>query len=116
MKKAEDGRYDILLRQDYLEPLEIVQSNLDRDSRIQQATELYLALPEGRRYEETQRQDVRISWPEGTDPEHHMMPQCVHLSDDLIEKLEPLNSYTDAGVNAAIRLWLQSRGVEGLIP
>ncbi len=104
MKRVEDGRYDIFLRQDYMGPLGRAQSNLDRDSRIQEAIELYSALPESKRYEETQRQDVRISWPEGTDPECHMMPQYVHLSDDLIEKIEPINSYTDKSINAAIRL------------
>jgi hypothetical protein len=114
MKRLEDGSYEIFIREDYLQSLNKVRGGLDRDSCIQEAMEQYLALPEGKRHEETQRQDVRISWPEGTDPRHYMLRKQVSLSGDVIGKIKPIDNYTDQSVNAAIRLWLQSKGIEDL--
>jgi hypothetical protein len=42
----------------------------------------------------------------------------VSIPDNIVGRLEPFDIYgdLDINVNAAIRLWLQARGVEGLKP
>lgn len=116
MKKLEDGKYEIRLSEDYLKPLGRARGGLDEDSCIQEAIEQFLALPEGKIHEETQKQSVLSSWPEGTDPRPYMVTRHIRLSDDLIKKFEPLSNYTDKSINAVIRLWLLSKGIKDLRP
>ncbi len=42
----------------------------------------------------------------------------VFIPDELVGKLQPFDSYCDLDINlnAAVRLWLQSRGAVGLEP
>jgi hypothetical protein len=117
MNRLEDGHYAIMLRDDYRYHFMSACRGTTRDSCVQEAMLQYMQLPEDLRYRETDRQRVGIWQPMGADLEYHMVIDTVAVPDDLAERFRELGEGdVDQALNTAIRLWLESRGVQGLEP
>jgi hypothetical protein len=119
LNRIESGRYSALIRGDYLRELGIVRGDRERDRCIQEAIEYFLGLPPEERRRATTAQRVRITFPEGFEPDYHMWLEIVSIPDELAEKLANSMAYVDSTktLNAAIRLWLEKKeGVEGFKP
>jgi len=116
MHKIEVGRYAVLIRDDYLGVLHRVPGFSDRDSSIQNAILEYLGLPEDVSDVETENQRIDVLASAEAERSYTMVLVNVHIADDIVERLLDHSTYgitdLDRNVNAAIRLWLVSRGVE----
>ncbi|HTY22648.1 MAG TPA: hypothetical protein VMC85_05930 [Desulfomonilaceae bacterium] len=118
MNRLDKGKFEVLLRDDYLTDIQRFSGGRDLDSCIREAIEQYLALPKHVRDRETKRQQVRITSSAEAEPEYHMAARHILIPDQVVEKLklEPHDIYgdLDRNLNAALRLWLQIRGGEEL--
>ncbi len=118
MDRLDKGKFEVLLRDDYLTHIQGVSGGRDLDSCIREAVEQYLALPKHVRDRETKRQRARIAGSAEAEPEYHMAARNILIPDQVVErlKLEPSDIYgdLDLNLNAALRLWLQIRGGEEL--
>ncbi len=115
-----EGKYTVMLRDDYLDRIPRVSGSSDRDKCIQQAIEEYITLPEEVRDRETEKQTMRILYPEEGTPEYLMLVDLVLIPEELIERLteieDPRYRDMDRIINTAIRLWLEKRGVQEVHP
>jgi hypothetical protein len=118
MLRMAEGKYSALLRDDYLPHINRLREGRGRDSCIEEAILEYVALSEEIRDRETERQEVSITVSAGAEREYHMLADQILIPDNVVGRLEPFDIYGDLDVNlnAAIRLWLETRGVEGLRP
>ena len=117
MNKLEDGKYTMMLRDDYRHHLQSVRGGTTWDSCIQEAMLQYMRMPEDLRYRETDRQRVGIWQPTGAAREYHMVIDTVLVPDELVERFRELGEGdVDQALNTAIRLWLESRDVQGIEP
>ena len=118
MDKIENGKYSVLLRDDYLKELQKVRGSTERDVCIQNAFVEYLALPEGARYRETEKQTVHVTSAADVQRDYTMVLDIVYIPDEIVERLLPHSVYGEVGldrnVNTALRLWLQARNVGNL--
>ena len=118
MDKIDNGKYSVLLRDDYLIELDKVRGSSERDICIQNAILEYLALPENVRERETEKQTIHVMRSADAHRDYTMVLDIVYIPDEIVERLLPHNVYggvdLDRNLNTAIRLWLQARKVENL--
>lgn len=119
MNRLANGRYSAVLRGDYIDHLDRICSDTTRDICIQNAILEYLALPDEVINRETARQRLQfVTWSGEPAPAYRTLVEQILIPDDLVGRLQPFDDYDDLdmNLNAAIRLWLQSREVIGLEP
>jgi len=119
MNRLSDGKYAARLRVDYLSRLQEIRREADRDICIQNAILEYLALPDEVRDRETESQKLEfMRWSGAPAPDHPPIVDQILIPDALVARLQPCDIYGDLDINlnAAIRLWLQARDLEGLEP
>ncbi len=119
MNRMDKEKYSTLIRGDYVEELDNVKRDRERDECIREAIEYYLSLPQEKRRKEAAVQRTRISHPENVEPNYYMWLEILSLPDELAERFETSDDFADSTkkLNSAIRLWLKEKaGVERLQP
>jgi hypothetical protein len=121
MTRVERDKYSVLIRSDYLYALgRLASTREERDKLIREAVESFVldySLEERAKWIKEEQPRVRISFPVGHVPPHHMYLEFVRLPDGLVKRLEmacrhpvfETRFYDSLGtvLNAAIRVYLE---------